>query len=310
MRKPLVLIKGGGDLASGAAHSLAVRGVAVVVTELRKPTMVRRAVSFGNAVYEGDVEIEGVKAVLCPSAKEARIATHSGDVAVVVDPVCSGIEFFKPQVLLDARMAKRSAGTTRHDAPVVIALGPGFTAGVNCHAVIETQRGPRMGEVLYDGSAEPNTGRPAEIMGHSADRVLRAPCGGTFESSLNIGDSVKAGVTVGRVRPTSGSGGTASGDPPADVRAEIPGVLRGLIADGVAVRSGQKVGDVDPTGKRESCFTLSDKALKVGDGVLEAIRKLAPQVLDGAWPAPGGASVQSGGIEFLRRRWPWAAGGR
>jgi xanthine dehydrogenase accessory factor len=310
MRKPLVLIKGGGDLASGAAHALAVRGIAVVVTELRKPTMVRRKVSFGNAVYEGDVEIEGVKGVLCPSAKEAFIAVHSGDVAVVVDPVCSGIQFLKPHVLLDARMAKRNTGTRAHDAPVVIALGPGFTAGVDCHAVIETLRGPGLGAVLYTGSAAPSTGRPAEVMGHAADRVLRAPCDGVFEGSLSIGDMVRAGVTVGRVRPASGPREEASKGLPADVRAEIAGVLRGVLADGVAVREGQKVGDVDPSGRRETCLVLSDKALRVGDGVLEAIRKLAPQVLENAWPAGGAAAkLQGRGIEPLRRRWPWAVGG-
>jgi xanthine dehydrogenase accessory factor len=308
MRKPLVLIKGGGDLASGAAHGLAVRGVAVVMAELRMPTMVRRKVSFGNAVYEGDVEIEGVRGVLCPSAKEAFIAVHSGGVAVVVDPVCSSIEFLKPQVLLDARMAKRNSGTRKHDAPAVVALGPGFTAGIDCHAVVETQRGPALGQVLYEGSAAPDTGRPAEVMGHSTDRVLRAPCEGRFEGSLRIGDTVKAGVTVGRVSPATGSSGARSGDLPADVRAAIPGVLRGLIADGVAVCEGQKVGDVDPTGRRESCFMLSDKALRVGDGVVEAIRKLAPRVLEDAWPRAAGANVQGAGVGPLRRRWPWASG--
>ncbi len=308
MRKPLVLIKGGGDLASGAAHRLASRGVAVVMAELRRPTMVRRMVSFGNAVYEGHVEIEGVRAVLCPSAKEAFIAVHCGDVAVMVDPVCNGIKFLSPEVLLDARIAKRSKGTRKYDAPVVIALGPGFTAGVDCHAVIETQRGPGLGEALYAGSAAPDTGRPAEVMGHSEDRVIRAPRKGVFESSLNIGDKVTAGATVGRVVPASGSSGARGGDMPADVRATIPGVLRGLVADGVAVRGGQKIGDVDPTGNRENCFAISDKALAVGDGVLEAIRRLAPQVLEGAWPTSSrGARPQGGGIEFLKRRWPWTA---
>ncbi len=304
MRKPLVLIKGGGDLASGVAHGLVVRGMGVVMTERRRPTMVRRLVSFGNAVYEREVEVEGVKGVLCASAKEAFIAVHSGKVAVVVDPACSGLEFFRPAVLVDARLAKNSKGTRMHHAPVVIGVGPGFTAGKDCHAVVESLRGPDLGVVLLEGSAAPDTGRPAEVEGYREERVLRAPGAGIFESSLNIGDDVKAGVKIGEVRGGAQSKKSGEAGAPGQVTSRISGVLRGLIHDGVEVSANQKIGDVDPSGVRKNCFVISDRALIVGDGVLSAIRKLAPEVLENAWPTPRrAANVQGGGIEHLRRRW-------
>jgi len=311
--KPLVLIRGGGDLASGIAHGLAARGVGVVVTELAAPTMVRRRVSFGNAVYEGEVEIEGIKGVLCPCAKEAFVAVHAGHVAVLVDPACTSLPHLCPAVLVDARMAKRNLGTRKSDAPVVIGVGPGFFAGRDCHAVVESQRGAGLGKVIFSGAAAPNTGRPASVAGHTTDRVLRAPCEGVFEGVLEIGDEVKSGQVVGRLRPAAGNesvpGTPRGGGAATEVKSKISGVLRGLIADGAAVRAGQKLGDVDPTGERQRCFRISDKALTVGDGVIEALRRLAPEVLEKAWPAPiRQIMVQAGGIEYLRRRWPASSG--
>jgi len=281
MRKPLVLLRGGGDVASGIAYRVARRGLGVVVAELPKPTMVRRAVSFGNAVYEGEVEIEGLRGVLCPCAKEAYIAVHRGDVAVVVDPVCSWLTHFRPDVLVDARMAKRNLGTKMTDAPLVIGVGPGFTAGLDCHAVVESLRGPRLGAVVYEGGAAANTGEPAPVDGKSQERVLRAPAAGTFRADVRIGDRVREGQAVARVESAGGRRSRSVA-----VRAGVSGVVRGLLADGLRVRKGQKVGDVDPRGERERCFTISDKSLAVGDGVLRAIEKLAPRVLEGAWPPP------------------------
>jgi xanthine dehydrogenase accessory factor len=297
MNKPLVLIKGGGDLASGVAHGLVALGVGVTMTELARPAMVRRRVSFGSAVYEGEVEIEGLRGILCPAVKEAFIAAHAGIVAVLVDPICSALGFLRPDALVDARMAKRNIDTRIDDAPAVIAIGPGFFAGRDCHAVVESQRGPRLGSVILEGSAAPNTGHPAEVMGHGADRVLRAPREGVFEASLEIGDPVKQGDKIGSVCPAAGDS--------RDITASVPGVLRGLVANGLDVTSGQKIGDIDPTGVRDNCFSISDKALTVGDGVIEAIRRLAPGVIKGAWPVSRREMrVQGGGIEFLRRRWP------
>lgn len=309
MRKPLVLIKGGGDLASGTAHGLTARGVGVVITELARPTMVRRMVSFGNAVYEGEVEIEGIKGVLCPAAKEAFIAVHAGNVAVLVDPTCSALGFLTPDVLVDARLAKRNLGTKISDAPVVIAIGPGFVAGRDCHAVVESLRGPGLGKVLLNAAAAPNTGRPAAVSGHATERVLRAPSDGRFEASLSIGDVVKAGVKIGHVLRGSEEASAGGAGLPADVVAAIPGVLKGLIAEGTIVSSGQKIGDIDPSGVREKCFSMSDKALTVGDGVIEAIRQLARDVLGNAWPpSRRGVRLQGRGIEYLRRRWPASLG--
>jgi xanthine dehydrogenase accessory factor len=322
MRKPVVLIKGGGDLASGVAYSLAQTGVGIVMTELAQPKMVRREVSFGNAVYKRDVVIEGVRGKLCASVKEAFIAVHSGRVAVLIDPTCSCLEFVRPAALVDAVMAKRNTGTRIYDAPVVIAVGPGFEAGRDCHAVVESLRGENMGKVLYSGRAAYPTGKPAEVKGYSTERVLRAPAAGVFRGRLKIGDAVEPGVEVARIETGTGAGtrtvestgvrarsrtgpsgnaGKALESAPAggaaestgpgvesfnslsrEVVARISGVVRGLLADDVVVREGQKVGDIDPTGQRENCFRISDKARAVGEGALEAIRRLAPTLFDKA----------------------------
>lgn len=293
MLKPVVLIKGGGDLASGVAHRLARKGVGVMMTEIAHPTMVRRKVSFGNVVYERQVDVEGVQAVLCPVVKQAFMAVHSGKVAVLVDPTCSSLEFIRPAVLVDVIMAKRNTGTRLYDAPVVIAVGPGFTAGADCHAVVESVRGEDMGRVLYSGSAAPPTGRPGEVGGFSTERVLRAPISGVFRGEVGIGDPAVVGARVAYVKKAAmprkrkdGAGERQESSLPlaeGDVIAQIAGVVRGLLADGLEVSKGQKVGDIDPTGQRERCFKISDKAHAVGRGVAEAIESLAPGVLGRAW---------------------------
>lgn len=281
MRKAVVLIKGGGDLASGVAHVLVNAGVGVMVTELAQPKMVRRKVSFGNVVYEREIVIEGVRGVLCASVKEAFMAVHSGRVAVLIDPTCSASEFVMPAVLVDAVMAKKNTGTRIYDAPAVIALGPGFEVGRDCHAVIETVRGENMGKVLYSGTAAPPTGKPAEVKGYGTERVLRAPAAGVFQGRAEIGDAVRPGTEVACVRfEIDGRPGTAGAGSQVEVVARIAGVLRGLLADGVVVEKGQKVGDIDPNGQREDCFRMSDKARAVGRGVIDAIRRLAPAALE------------------------------
>lgn len=254
----LVVIKGGGDLATGVAHRLHRAGMQVVVTELAQPTVIRRAVAVASAVYEGQVEVEGMVARLVASDDEIRAALALGQVPVVIDPQGEVITRLRPTVVVDAIMAKRNTGTRITDAPIVIGLGPGFTAGVDVHAVIETNRGHNLGRVILSGSAEPNTGIPGPTMGYTIERVLRAPCEGLFKGERRIGDPVEAGEVVASV----------AGQP---VVANISGVLRGLLADGVLVRAGMKVGDVDPRGVREHCFTISDKARAIGGGVLEAI---------------------------------------
>ena len=271
----LVVIKGGGDLATGVVHRLCRAGMQVVVTELAQPTVIRRAVAVASAVYEGQVEVEGLVARLVESDQQTcterseriRAILAVGLVPVVVDPRGEVISRLRPTVVVDAIVAKRNTGTRITDAPIVIGLGPGFTAGLDVHAVIETNRGHHLGRVILSGSAEPDTGVPGPTMGYTVERVLRAPCEGIFKGQRRIGDPVEAGDAVASV----------AGQP---VVANISGVLRGLLADGLPVKAGAKVGDVDPRGVREHCFTISDKALAIGGGVLEAILYLLRQRLD------------------------------
>ncbi len=254
----LVVIKGGGDLATGVVHRLHRAGMRTVVAELAQPTVIRRAVAVASAVYEGQVEVEGLVARLAESDEEIRAGLAGGRVPVVVDPRGGVITRLRPTVVVDAIMAKHNTGTRITDAPIVIGLGPGFTAGVDVHAVIETNRGHNLGRIILSGSAEPHTGVPGPTAGSTRERVLRAPCEGTFTSKRHIGDLVEADKVMAFV----------SGEP---IAARISGVVRGLLADGLFVKAGMKVGDIDPRGVREHCFTISDKARAIGGGVLEAI---------------------------------------
>jgi xanthine dehydrogenase accessory factor len=262
LSKFLVLIKGGGDLASGVALRLFRSGFPVLITELPQPLMVRRTVSFAEAVYQGQVEIEGVTAVHVPDVDTAlRVIDPQATnrrVVVLVDPEAACRAALHPLVVVDAIMAKRNLGTTLHDAPLVIALGPGFTAGVDCHAVIETNRGHNLGRPLYHGSAEPDTGVPGSIGDKTTERLLRTPVTGIIASHAEIGDHVVAGQVVAAVGNQS-------------VRTEIDGVLRGLIRSGVQVSAHMKIGDVDPRAESVHCYRVSDKSLAVGGGVLEAV---------------------------------------
>ncbi|RME74066.1 MAG: EF2563 family selenium-dependent molybdenum hydroxylase system protein [Chloroflexi bacterium] len=254
----LVLIKGAGDLASGVAYRLKRAGFPLIMTELPAPLMVRRAVCFGEAVYQGQTTVEGITARRVDSPEAARQLAWSTEIPVLVAPEADIAARLSPQVLVDAIMAKRNTGTSIHDAALVIALGPGFTAGVDCHAVIETNRGHFLGRVIYRGQAEPDTGKPGPVRGHVADRVLRAPAAGHVDPRARIGDPIRRGQLIAVV------GG-------AELRAPFDGVLRGLIHPAVQVAPGEKIGDLDPRGVPEHCWTISEKSLAVGGGVLEAI---------------------------------------
>ena len=258
LRRIRVVVKGGGDMGTGVAHRLHRTGMQVVVTETARPTVIRRAVSFASAVFEGAITVEGVTARLVADDEALQETLARGEVPVLVDPQATIVQRWRPQVVVDAILAKRNVGTRLTDAPVVVALGPGFTAGVDCHAVVETNRGHFLGRVLLEGQAQPNTGVPGAVMGYTEERVLRAPCAGVFHGEKRIGDPVQAGEAVARV----------DGEP---VVSRISGVLRGLLHDGLPVHPGMKVGDVDPRGVREHCFTISDKSRAVAGGVLEAI---------------------------------------
>ena len=261
----LVCVRGGGDLATGVAYRLFRAGFPVVILELPQPLVIRRAVSFAQAVYAGESQVEGVDARLTAGVDEAVALTKSGTIAVMVDSAGYAIPRLNPTVLVDARMLKASGGDTSPDqALLVVALGPGYTVGRDCHAVIETSRGHDLGRVLWQGRAAPDTGIPGSVKGRSGDRVLRAPTAGAVQSVVQIGDSVSSGQLIA----------TVGGEP---LRAPFAGVLRGLLHDGVPVPAGKKIGDVDPRGVRRHCFTISDKALAVGGGVVEAILS-APQI--------------------------------
>ena len=255
--RELVIIKGAGDIATGIGHRLFRCGFRVVMTELPQPTVIRRTVAFAEAVFAGRTEVEGVTAVRVELSEALRVV-NEGLVAVLVDPEARAAAVLQPWALVDAILAKRNINTRLDDAPIVVAVGPGFTAGVDAHAVVETMRGHYLGKVITTGPALPNTGSPGEIGGHTDDRLLRAPCAGLFTAVRKIADTVAAGDVVAHV----------DGRP---VTAAIDGVLRGMLHDGLPVTAGMKIGDIDPRAKREHCFSISDKASAVGGGVLEAL---------------------------------------
>jgi len=253
---PLALVKGAGDLATGVALSLHRAGFSVVMTELAQPIAIRLSVSFAQAIYEGSHEVEGIRGQRSDATGWPAVVKQ-GQVAIVVDPPAGILEHMSPAVVVDAIMAKRNRGTRRRDRSVVIALGPGFTAGAEVDAVIETERGHELGRIIREGEARVDTGVPGEIGGRSSDRVLRSPVDGRVSRAKDIGDMVQAGEVVMRV-----------GDVP--VRAPFDGCIRGLIHDGLTVASGMKIGDVDPRGQVRYTVTVSDKARAVGRAVLEA----------------------------------------
>ena len=254
----LALIRGAGDIASGAALRLWRCGVDVVMTDLARPTAIRRTVAFSDAIVHGETTVEGLRAVRAENAVQAKALLRKGVIPVLADPECRCREALTPDALVDAILAKRNLGTRIDDAPIVVGVGPGFTAGEDCHAVVETMRGHRLGHVIYRGSALPNTNIPGLIGGFAGERVLRAPCDGVFTAVHRIGDTVTEGETIGYVE----------GMP---MKCTISGVLRGVLDDGVRVHKGMKSGDVDPRGRAEYCKTVSDKALAVGGGVVEAV---------------------------------------
>jgi xanthine dehydrogenase accessory factor len=250
-----VVVRGGGELATAAARLLFLSGFPVVVLERAQPLAVRRLVAFSEAVFAGEIVVDGVRARCVPVAD---LVPAPDFVSVAVDPEGSTVAGLRPGVLVDARMLKRNGGTTRADAPLVIGLGPGFVAGDDVHAVIETQRGPDLGRVLWEGSAEPDSTRPAAVLGFTEKRVVRAPVGGRFQAQAHIGDIVIPGQVLGVVGATP-------------VTSAIAGLVRGLIADGIDVPAGIKIGDVDPRGPGIDPARVSDKARAVAAGVLEAV---------------------------------------
>ena len=260
----LVLIKGAGDLASGVALRLHRCGFQVVMTEIERPLTVRRSVAFAQAIFDGATHVEEVEARrTTPGGISAELSAQR--IPILVDGAANVRVDLQPDILVDAIMAKRNLGTQIDDAPLVIALGPDFIAGVDCHAVIETQRGHNLGRVLWQGSAEPDTGRPGRLPGlpQKLDRVLRAPCPGYVHPHHAIGDRIESGSVIATVATPSGK--------TAPVNAPFTGVLRGLIHESVTVSQAMKIGDLDPRIDPSYCFTVSDKSMAIAGGVLEAI---------------------------------------
>jgi xanthine dehydrogenase accessory factor len=253
-----ILVRGGGDLASGVIYRLHRAGWSVIVCELPRPLSVRRLVSFSRAVYDEKISIEGVNAILAQNNEAAFRIVRGGSVAVIVDPLAEIRHTFKPQVFIDARMTKQPPDLGMETANLVIGLGPGFTAGVNCHTVVETKRGPNLGRLIWRGPADADTGQPDMVAGRESDRVLRAPKDGIVEACANIGDEVEPGQLIMRV----------GGEP---ILAGFHGILRGLIQPWLTVQRGMKVGDIDPRIEPGLSTCISDKALAIGGSVLEAI---------------------------------------
>ena len=259
-----IAVKGAGDLATGVIHRLSRAGFRVLATELSEPTVVRRTVAFAEAVTTGTTTVEGITAQLAATPEVVPTLFAQELVPILIDPDGTLLHQLQPTVLVEATVSKHNSGITLHDAPIVIALGPGYEAGKDVHAVIETNRGHNLGRVYLSGSAEPNTGRPGDIGGYTIERLLRSPCTGRLSGIRQIGDMVQTGETVAVVKAEE------TGDE-TPVVALMSGTLRGLIRDGLYVHVGMKVGDIDPRAAREHCFTISDKARAVAGGVLEAI---------------------------------------
>ena len=255
---PLVVIRGGGDLATGTAARLHRAGFAVIITELLRPLVLRRTVALAEAVFSGETQVEDLLGRRAGSPALARDLALQGVLPVLIDPECDCLSELRPVALVDARMRKLPNELGLAAAALVVGLGPGFVAGADCHAVVETRRGHRLGRVLWQGPAEADTRIPEAVGGQAARRVLRAPVDGLVEGLVEIGDLVKESQVVIRMAA-------------AEVRAPFDGVLRGLVHPGVEVPAGTKIGDVDPRGVPAYCWEISDKSLAVGGGVLEAL---------------------------------------
>lgn len=283
-----ILIRGAGDIATGIAHRLYKAGFrAIYMVELPRPTTVRRTVSFSEAAYTGEYMVEGVTATLSGDIftkehaeykrmleagefrasndvlERAQEIVGLGKIPVITVPSEELLKVFHPDIYIDAIVAKWNRGTTINDGDFVVGVGPGFTAGVDCHAVIETNRGHNLGRVITTGQAEENTGIPGKVAGHSTDRIIRATGTGIFKGLVEIGDMVDKDQTVGYVLLDEGG--------KSEVKAQMDGLVRGLLKDGVHVKDGWKAGDVDARSQKENCYSISDKARAVGGGVLEAV---------------------------------------
>lgn len=263
-RDDLIVVRGGGDLATGTIHRLWSAGLRVLVLEAEHPAAIRRQVSLCEAVYEGETTVEGLRAVRVESLEAAEAVWAENAVPVLMDPKGSCLKQARPAVLIDAIIAKKNLGTTREMAPLTIALGPGFVAGRDVDVVVETKRGHKLGRIIREGAAAPNSGVPGIIGGYGAERVIHAPEAGIFRNRHAIADLVTAGETIAVIEMPDGN--------TVPVTTQIDGILRGLLRDGYPVTCGFKVADVDPRrSELENCFLISDKARCIAGSVLELV---------------------------------------
>ena len=259
----LIIVRGGGDLATGTIYKLKKSGFSVLILEAANPSAIRRNVAFCEAVYQGSQTVEDMTCHLADSLDQARHFLRDGKLTVLVDPTGESIGELKPLAVVDAILAKKNLGTNRNMAPVTVALGPGFYAGKDVDAVIETKRGHNLGRVLWTGSAAPNTGIPGIIGGYGKERVIHCPAKGILRNVKRITDTVSKGDIIAVVETEEGT---------VPVEATLDGILRGLIRDGYPVKVGFKMADIDPRAEElGNCFTISDKARCIAGGVLEAI---------------------------------------
>ncbi|MEA4811555.1 MAG: selenium-dependent molybdenum cofactor biosynthesis protein YqeB [Anaerolineaceae bacterium] len=256
--RPLVLIRGAGDLATGIAICLKQARFRVLMTESAHPLAIRRAVSFAQAVYQGSQTVSGVQALLCHDPDAAQAAMAKGLIAVMVSPALQGLQALNAAALVDARMTKQAENYALDSWRFVVGIGPGFEVGLNCHVAVETNRGPALGKLLFHGSPQADTGLPSEVLGKTWERVYFAPKSGKFEALAAIGDLVEEGQAIGQVE----------GQP---IHARFTGILRGILWSGLMVKEGQKLADIDPRLQQSLAFEPSDKALLIGSSVTTAI---------------------------------------
>ena len=235
----LIIVKGGGDLATGIAHRLFRSGFDVLITEIAQPTVIRRTVAFASAVFEGRMTVEAVTAVRATPAEVAG-CLRERLIPVLIDPTCQIREQAKPWGLVDAILAKKNTGTTINDAPVVIGVGPGFTAGVAVHRVVETMRGHDLGRVIETGAAEPNTGIPGDIGGYTLERLVTAPADGIFWPQKQIGDVVAAGDILGTVSATPVVASISSASPSLILSTSSPRTSRSSVSTESSITEGER----------------------------------------------------------------------
>ncbi len=258
----LVLVRGAGDLATGVIYRLHQAGFPVIATETPQPLAVRRTVAFAQAVYDGENTVEGVTATCVAAPTAALEMAQRGDLPILPDPSDEVITFLRPAILVDARLLKRPDAARLDQAPLVVGLGPGFEAGRNCHAAIETNRGHRLGRVLWQGATEADTSIPGEIVGFRQERLMRASVAGLWNPSVGFGERVEPGQMLGWIESTGVN---------QPVLAPLTGIVRGLLHPGLLVEPGAKLGDIDPRSDPEALHTISDKSLAVGGAVLAAV---------------------------------------